>query len=110
MRINKKRWVFAQTQEDVELAKILPTIPSMDELYKRALNTRDSKREMYERALNAALENLFSWERAARADGFDVIPITDMHNGAPHPVFSDDRTKVTFVQAYGVRVTEEEGK
>ena len=107
MKINKKQWVFAHSQEDVKLAAI-SAMPSMSELYKRAMNTRDSKREMYERALNAALENLFSWERAARADGFAVTAMTDMHNGAPHPVFSEDGTKVTFVQAYGVRVTEEE--
>lgn len=106
MKINKKRWVFAHSQEDVKLE----TIPSMSELYQRAMNTRDCKREMYERALNAALENLFSWERAARADGFDIIAMSDRHNGAPHPVVSDDGTKVTFVQAYGVQVVEEEEK
>ena len=109
IKINKKRWAFAHAREDIKLAEI-PQIPSMYEMYRRAMNTRDSKRELYERALNAALENLFSWERAARADGFAVIAMTDEHNGALYPVFSKDGTKVTFVQAYGVRVTDEEEK
>jgi hypothetical protein len=82
----------------------------MSKLYQRAMNMRDSKREMYERALNAALENLFSWERAARADGFVVETATDIYNGQPHPIFSTDGLHVTFVQAYGVRVTDEEEK
>lgn len=97
------QWTFAKVREDIEMCK-LPPLPSIGDLYKDALNTREAKHEMYQTALNAALENLFSWERAARADGFGVEAVLDMHNGAPHTVFSEDGQHVTFVQAYGVIV------
>lgn len=97
------KWSFARQTGESELS----TIPSISGLYQRAMNNRDCKREMYERALNAALENLFSWERAARADGFVIETATDTYNGTPHPVFSPDGLHVTFVQAYGVMVKDE---
>lgn len=103
-----REWVFALAK-DVDLAN-MPMTPSLDELYQKAMNTRTAKRETYERALNAALENLFSWERLARADGFSVIPLTDIHNGSPYPVFGDDGRTIRFVQAYGVKVEDDERK
>jgi hypothetical protein len=96
------KWCFGH----IEDCKV--SIPSIPELYQRAMNNRECKREMYERALNAALENLLSWERAARADGFIVETVTDEHNGEPHPIFSADGTHVTFVQAYGVIVKDQQ--
>ena len=76
--------------------------PSLYDRYIEAMNSRDEKRKNYQRALDAALENLMSWERMARADGFSVRLVTDGHNGAPFPVFEWD--KITFMQAYGVFV------
>lgn len=102
-----REWAFALVK-DVDIANM--PILSLDGLYQKALNTRAAKRETYERALNAALENLCSWERLARADGFSVVPLTDTHNGSPHPVFDDDGRTIRFVQAYGVRVEDDERK
>ena len=104
MKNDNTKWVFADVKECDRLK--MPTLPSFDDLYKKSLNSREAKREIYERALNAALENLFSWERVARADGFSVQTLTDVHNGNPHPVFNDDGT-IQFVQAYGVHVKDE---
>ena len=103
-----RAWAFALPKDVVDIANV--PMPSLDGLYQKALNTRTAKRETYERALNAALENLFSWERLARADGFSVIPLTDIHNGSPYPVFGDDGRTIRFVQAYGVMVKDDERK
>lgn len=92
-------WTFAKSYE---LSAV--KMPDVDKIYQEALNTRDNKRKMYDKAINAALENLMSWERMARADGFDVIVASDMHQGAPHPVFDGD--KITFIQAYAAMVVE----
>lgn len=102
------KWAFADVK-DMDLLKF-SSLPSLDDLYEQALNSRKVKRELYEQALNAALENLCSWERMARADGFSVQTLTDMHNGSPHPVFSPDGKCVQFVQAYGVRVEDKREK
>lgn len=97
------KWNFGHIEE----CKISIT-PAMPELYIQAMNSRECKRERYERALNAALENLLSWERVARADGFIVETVMDIHNGEPHPIFSKDGQHVTFVQAYGVVVKDQQ--
>lgn len=107
-KVATTKWAFADVKE-MDLLRF-SSLPSLDELYERALNSRKTKRELYEQALNAALENLCSWERMARADGFSVRTLTDMHNGSPHPVFSDDGKHVQFVQAYGVRVEDKREK
>lgn len=100
MKNKKSEWTFAHVGDlDGEFK-----LPNLDDLYKKSLNMRDNKREMYNRALNAALENLMSWERAARADGFDVIAATDIFQGIPHPVYENGELR--FVQAYGVQVVE----
>lgn len=96
--MKKDKWNFASNVEELDLS----TIPSMSEL--NQMNTRDRKRELYERAIDAALENLLSWERAARADGFVVDTVMGVHNGDAHPVFSKDGRHVTFVKAYGAIV------
>ena len=103
-----QKWAFAEVTE-MDPLKVLSS-PSLDDLYEQALNSRKAKRELYEQALNAALENLCSWERMARADGFSVQTLTDMHNGSPHPVFSPDGKCVQFVQAYGVRAEDKREK
>lgn len=95
-----KKWTFAHVEECQ--ASYLATIPSFDSLYRESLLTREGKQEILNNALNAALENLMSWERVARAWGFDVEVFTDVGNGKPRPVF--DGNTVSFVQAYGVRV------
>jgi len=100
MKNKKSKWTFAHVS-DLDNGFMMP---NLDDLYKKALNTRDNKREMYERALNAALENLMSWERAAHADGFDVVAATDIFQGAPRPVY--EYGSLRFVQAYGVQVVE----
>lgn len=100
MANKKSEWTFAHAS-DLDGSF---TMPKLDDLYKKSLNLRGNKRQMYERALNAALENLMSWERAARADGFDVVAATDMFQGIPHPVYENGELR--FVQAYGVRVVE----
>ena len=102
MKNKKSKWTFAHVS-DFGLDDGFK-MPSFEELYKKSLKSRDYKREMYNRALDAALENLMSWERAARADGFDVIAATDMFQGAPHPVFENGELRL--VQAYGVQVVE----
>jgi len=99
---SKSKWTFCMAKDDMALS---PSMLSLDDLYKRSLNDRENKRKMYERALNAALENICSWERMARADGFSVIALTDVHNGSPHPVFEGN--VVRFIQAYGVKVGDE---
>jgi hypothetical protein len=104
MKNKKSKWTFAHVSDLYSAFKL----PNLHDLYKNSLNLRDSKREMYNRALNAALENLMSWERAARADGFDVICATDIFQGAPHPVY--DNGEWRFVQAYGVQVVEGGGE
>lgn len=103
---DKPEWTFATPMCP---PRELASIPRLDELYDRAIRTRESKRDMYEKALNAALENLVLWEMAARADGFEVKVLTDVHNGEPHPVFHPDGT-VEFIQAYGVMVRDKEEK
>ena len=100
MKIKKSGWTFAHVS-DLDTRSMMF---NSDDLYKKALNSRDNKRKMYECALNAALENLMSWERAVRADGFAVVAATDMFQGAPHPVFENGEPR--FVQAYGVQVVE----
>lgn len=100
MKKKKSKWTFAHVSDLGDEFKM----PNLHDLYKKAQNTRANKREMYNRALNAALENLMSWERAARADGFDVVAVTDMFQGAPRPVFENGELR--FVQAYGVIVRE----
>ena len=57
------RWTFAKVT-DADLAASV-TMPSLDELYRKSLNSREHKREVFQTALNAALENLMSWERIA---------------------------------------------
>lgn len=94
------KWNFASKVEKCDLSSIL----KMSEL--NQMNTRDRKRELYERAINAALENLLSWERAARADGF-VVDTVGIHDGDTHPIFSKDGLHVTFVKAYGVVVKDQ---
>ena len=108
---NKKKPVFhfGKIMAD-ELAKDEYTCALLNpfQLYRQALKTQDGKQELYQKALDAALENLMSWERAAIADGFEVVPCTDFSGGRPHPVIKGD--KVYFVQRYGVivRPAEEE--
>lgn len=94
---DKKKWTFAVECDDIKL-------PSLSDLYEQSIKTRNAKRKMYNTALNAALKNLMMWEQAAAADGFEVICATDMHQGAPHPVFDNKKNTVTFVRAYGVIV------
>ena len=96
------KWTFAKAM-DADLAASV-TLPSLDELYRKSLNSREHKREVFQTALNAALENLMSWERIARAEGFAVELMTDIGQGAPHSVFDGDT--IQFVQAYGARVYE----
>lgn len=98
--MEKDKWNFGQIEDDCKIS----IIPSMPELYIQAMNSREYKREMYERAINAALENLFLWERSARADGFVVDTVMGVHNGDAHPVFSKDGLHVTFMKAYGAIV------
>lgn len=100
MKNKKSKWTFAHVSDLDSGFKL----PNLHDLYQKSLNSRESKREMYNRALNAALENLMSWERAARADGFDVVAATDIFQGAPHPVYENGELR--FVQAYGVLVVE----
>lgn len=95
-----KKWTFAKS-EDCPV-DFLPTIHSLDSLYRNSLQSKEGKKEILTVALNAALENLMSWERVAKAWGFDVEVFTDVGIGRPRPVF--DGGTVTFVQAYGVRV------
>lgn len=102
MKSKDSKWTFAKV-EDLDVAKSI-AIPSLDELYRRALNSREAKLKLLNDAINAALENLMSWERVARAEGFVVECLTDAHNGEAHPVF--EGCGVRFVQAYGVRVRE----
>lgn len=102
VRGNQNGWCFAHECDFTPIADM----PSLHDMYMEAMNSRDEKRKNYQRALSAALENLMSWERMARADGFAVRLTTDMGNGAPRPFFEGD--KVTFVQAYGVVVDEAE--
>lgn len=97
------KWNFASRVEEHDLS----TIPSMSELNIRDMNTRDCRRKLYERALNAALENLLSWERVARNDGFVVDTVMGIHDGDTHPIFSKDGLHVTFVKAYGVIVKDQ---
>ena len=103
MKNKDSKWTFAKVK-DVDIAAF--PMPSLDDLYRVSLNSREAKRKMLNDALNAALENLMSWERVARADGFVVECMTDAHNGEPHPVFED--CGIRFVQAYGVCVREPE--
>ena len=107
---NKKlKFSFGKILDD-ELAKALYDGASLDpdKLYRQALLTKKGKQSLYQKALEAALENLMSWERAAVADGFEVVPITDMSGGRPQPVIKGN--EVCFVQSYGVlvRLAEEE--
>ena len=81
----------------------MPTL-SFDSLYRDSLQSKEGKKLILTEALNAALENLMSWERVARALGFDVEVCTDTGLGKPHPVF--DGNTVQFVQSYGVIVRE----
>lgn len=100
-------WKFAKAVT-VDITQSLQP-PSLDDLYRQSLNSREVKRDLFQTAMNAALENLMSWERMVRAEGFEVEVLTDIHNGSPFPVFEGD--KVRFIQAYGVRVHEpEEGE
>ena len=99
-----KKWTFANV-EDLP-CDCLPTIPSLDSLYRDSLQSREGKKKILNDALNATLENLMSWERVAKAWGFDVEVCTDTGLGKPRPVFNGDT--VSFVQAYGVIVRESE--
>lgn len=103
--MSNRKWTFAIACDDAEL----PKLPSIYDLYERAIGTRGNKQKMYQTALNAALENLMMWEQAAFADGFDVICATDTHQGLPYPVFDDKTNTVSFVRAYGVMVRDKEG-
>ena len=95
-----KKWTFAKVLDK----RIDPaTMPSPLDLYRAALNSRESKQRILQDALSAALENLMSWERVARAWGFEVEVLTDTRLGQPVPVFEDCTLK--FVQSYGVKVT-----
>lgn len=96
-------WQFAGFVKDIRLADMLYS----EKLYEMALNQRDNKRKMYETALNAALENILMWERMARADGFGVETLADAYGGKVHTVVHHENGTVEFVQAYGVRVTDE---
>lgn len=104
----EKKWTFAAVRDEIALGDFVSHLPRFDDLYKRSLNSRETKRKMYQEALNAALENLMSWERVARADGFDIVCATDIFQGAPHPEINMKDGTVTFVQAYGVMVKEKE--
>ena len=99
---NRSEWTFANVVHSFQLG----TLTDPNELYKLALGTRENKRKMYEVAVNAALENIMSWERMARADGFRLVACTDINKGAPHPIVEGDVVK--FVQSYGVAVVDEE--
>ena len=99
----KDDWQFARFMKDVRLADML----NPEKFYEMALNQRENKRKMYETALNAALENILMWERLVRADGFGVETLTDAYGGQVHPVLHYEEGTVEFVQAYGVRVTDE---
>lgn len=102
MKNEKSKWTFAHVRGlDDELMMLNSGDP-----YKEALNLRDNKRDMYNKAINAALENLMSWERVIRADGFKIILATDIHQGAPHLEFT--RGEPHFVQAYGAMVVEDD--
>lgn len=104
MSDNKKlKFSFGKILDD-ELAQALYDNASLDpdKLYRQALLTKKGKQALYQKALEAALKNLMSWERAAVADGFEVVPVTDMFLGCPRPVIKGD--EVHFVQCYGVQV------
>lgn len=77
-----------------------------DKLYKKSLKSRDTMRQTIKTAIESALEQLLMLERIAHAEGFVVQLVTDANNGHPWPEF--DGNKVTFVQAYGVIVIDEE--
>lgn len=100
----KAKWTFAKMIDtDLSLAM---TMPSVSDLYRASLNSRETKRELFQRALEASLENLMSWERIARSEGFDVELLVDAGRGEPRVALDGDEVK--FVQAYGVLVREAE--
>ena len=99
------KWVFAHVDDTMV---DLPSLPSLDELYRQSLDSREGRRRTIEAGLKDALDNLVRWEHMAKADGFEVQVFTDEHLGNPHPVFED--TKLYFVQSYGVLVRESERK
>lgn len=104
----KKKWAFGfEIPGGIDLESI-PMPTQLNELYRQSLNCRETKRELLEKALNAALENLLSWERIAHAEGFSVKVLTDTWCGNHHAVFEEN--KVSFVQAYGVAVLDEQEK
>lgn len=98
-----KEWTFAKTGETC--ADLLSAPFSPEDLYRESLRSREGKKMILSKALNAALENLMSWERVAKAWGFDVEVCTETGLGRPHPVF--DGNTVNFVQSYGVIVREQ---
>ena len=98
------KWTFAK-MIDTDLSSAM-AMPSVSDLYRASLNSRETKRELFQRALEAALENLMSWERIARAEGFDVELVVDAGRGEPCVALDGDEVK--FVQAYGVIVREAE--
>ena len=96
-----KRWTFAHTEDMWE--DYLARLPPTTDPYREALLSREGKEKILNEALNAALENLMSWERVARAWGFEVEVLTDTGLGKPVPVLEGCTLK--FVQSYGVKVT-----
>lgn len=96
------KWTFANVKEIRD--ELYPTTPSLDDLYRKSLCTSEGKKIILQNALNAALENLMSWERVAKAWGFDVEVCTDTGLGKPQPEF--DGNTIKFMQAYGVIVRE----
>ena len=99
----KDDWQFARFMKELNMDDTLHP----ERFYEMALNQRENKRKMYETALNAALENILMWERMARADGFGVEALADAYGGKVHAVVHHENGTVEFIQAYGVRVTDE---
>ena len=89
-----KKWTFAHREDMRE--DLLAMIPSPADLYREVLLSSEGKKAVLTSALNAALENLMSWERVARAWGFEVEVLTDTGLGKPVPVLEDHTLK--FVQ------------
>lgn len=99
----KDGWQFAKFMKELKI----DDTQHPERFYEMALGQRENKRKMYETAMNAALENMLMWERMARADGFGVEMLTHAYGGYVHPVVHHEKGTVEFVEAYGVRVTDE---
>ncbi len=100
---DKSSFVFS-----IPESKIVDELPFLDfdKLYQKSLKNRDTMRQTIKTAMESTLEQLLMWERIAHAEGFAVQLVTDAHGGCRWPEF--DGNKVTFVQAYGVMLLDEE--